>query len=482
MTIETNIATQPLFDTNHQVGFVYHNVWELFRAGDEKMKQDLNTRYDKRGGTIPDTPARGFLVDNLTQATADHLNYLSGVSGQDFRIWTLADLTSLEGGLVVPYINTPTTEEFFNSHGVDVWGPPAAIVDRLKNKASSHELARPLSKTGFELPEFTICEINNLAEAGLKAFAGVKKLYRQTGMDNLYPPGLMVRGAECDGGHGGCQIIETEEGFKLFKDGAPPNPEDKPFISLVEALLAVRDYLLTSASAQTDIESRVIITRLINLLDSPGLSIFISQGQYFSLGWNGQVDSENGTASFGTQTYRPTHSRVVEFQSQFERSTAENTFNLVRYAADKLLLPFESITGFFNVDLMIPGQVEQQLRAKMGLTSETIYFAECNPRWTNLTDAAMAVVWANRPTGKITAADISSVINNGLLTRDKYPLPATTDLSRFRGEIEKLDRKLSQEDTRIILRMPALPNAGFIFAGDTELAQTALTELISRID
>src|SRR3989344_5140795 len=418
------------------------------------MKQGLNGRYDKRGGTIPDTPTRGFLIDNLSEETSTHLEYLSRISDQRFSIWTSSDLTSLRGALAVPYINTPTTENYFQSAGIDIWGPPALLVHNLKNKATSHALAKPHSKNGFEVPEFTVCELDDLEEAGQTFFTGVKKLYQQTDLNHQYPPGLVIRGAESDGGHGGCQIVETETGYKLFEDGEN-KPQNKNY-SLNESLKAARDYLLTTASAQTNIESRAVITRRMQLLDSPGLSILIKEGQYFSIGWNGQIDPKYGTASFGTQTYLAPNPQAKEFQNQYEDSSAEDYFNFIKQTSRDLNIPFEKVTGFFNVDLMIPGRLEQKLRGQLGLEEETIYYTESNPRWTNLNDAAMAVSWANKPTSKITAAHIFEIISNGLLTRDKVALPPNTNLTRLRNDVESLDEYLRQElETRIILRMPS---------------------------
>src|SRR5437764_3111330 len=108
---------------------------------------------------------------------------------------------------------------------------------------------------------------------------------------------------------------------------------------------------------------------------------------------------------------------------------------------------------------MIPSRLEERLQQKRGQKAAH-YLAECNPRWTNYTDAIMVVLGANRK--EQTIYNMGEVIQAGICTIDKHPLPQGVDPQSVRACIAERDIVLKQYGTRIICRMAKNP-MGLIF-------------------
>ncbi len=106
------------------------------------------------------------------------------------------------------------------------------------------------------------------------------------------------------------------------------------------------------------------------------------------------------------------------------------------------------------------------------------YLAECNPRWTNYTDAIVTVMGVNRK--EPTIQNMRAVIQAGISTIDKYPLPANVDPHILRDQIFEIDQLLLQNGTRIICRMAKNP-MGLIFAGNIKLAQEHMDHMLAKL-
>jgi hypothetical protein len=148
---------------------------------------------------------------------------------------------------------------------------------------------------------------------------------------------------------------------------------------------------------------------------------------------------------------------------------------LLRRTAQKCGINFASIRGVANLDIMIPGELEKRLQ-RQRKQPEGNYLAECNPRWTNYTDAIMTVLGANRQ--EQTIYNMKAVISAGICTIDKHPLPQNVDPQDVRAAITEKDDALKQDGTRIICRMAKNP-MGLIFAGDVARAQQEVNEMLT---
>ncbi len=137
-------------------------------------------------------------------------------------------------------------------------------------------------------------------------------------------------------------------------------------------------------------------------------------------------------------------------------------------------MDFASIRGVANIDIMLPSDLEETLQIKRG-HKQFHYVAECNPRWTNYTDAIMTIIGVNRK--EQTISNMKAVIQEGITTIDKYHLPEYIDTQAVRECIFQRDEVLRKSGTRIICRMAKKP-MGLIFAGDINKAQQEVASII----
>jgi hypothetical protein len=225
------------------------------------------------------------------------------------------------------------------------------------------------------------------------------------------------------------------------------------------------------------LESRVVISRCIEVADSPGLSVVILEGQVFSLGWNGQLQRPGSTTCVGTSSYQPKSPALACLQEAVEARTAVCFEAILRQTAHRCGLDFAGLRGVANLDLMLPGPREQLLQHKRG-HPPAIYLAECNPRWTNYTDALLTLLAVNRTPPTIST--LRAVIGQGLWTVDDYPLPPMIEPQRVRDELLRRQEAFRRAGLDIICRMTRNP-MGFIFAGQVKQAQQEVATLLVRL-
>jgi hypothetical protein len=287
-----------------------------------------------------------------------------------------------------------------------------------------------------------------------------------------YPLGLILRTAESDGNYGGCLLYEKGAHIILVLGGGL-----KPIRHTTwhEALAAAQKHL--AATMNQEKEARVVISRLLQLADSPGMSVVIMGGQVESLRWNGQLQDAGSKACVGTSTYRPKNAYVAYLQRDHEDQTVAFFETLLRKTAHRCGVDFASLRGVANLDLMLAGPLEKRLQKRRG-QKPAHYLAECNPRWTNYTDAIMAVIGANRKEQSISS--MRTVIQEGVVAIDKYPFPVHIDPREVRECISQRDDLLKHEGTRVICRMLDNP-LGLIFAGDIDKAQQEVAAMIRQL-
>ena len=222
---------------------------------------------------------------------------------------------------------------------------------------------------------------------------------------------------------------------------------------------------------------RVVISRYIDVADSPGMSVVIMDDRVESLGWNGQLQKPGSKACVGTSTYTPNTVYMQSMQQAYEEKTTAFFEALLRSTAQRCGIDFASLRGVANLDIMIPGELERRLQ-RARKQPEGNYLAECNPRWTNYTDAIMTVLGVNRK--EQTIYNMKEVIQAGICTIDKHSLPEGLDPQSVRACIAERDAVLQQDGTRIICRMAKNP-MGLIFVGDVARAQQEVNEMLLRL-
>lgn len=464
------------------MGVGFHNVGSgVLRASNETMVKYVEHHYGERCGHLPlDAGNIRVLVDQHTADLHTHMDYLSRLFDKTIVPHTLDELraekeiTAAPAPIVVPYINVPETEDsLLDALGAQPWGLPGKMTHALKNKANFYHLAGEFTLEGFRPPDYIVSTINDLSRAATTFLSEVEELYKQTEVAPAYPLGVMLRAAESDGNYGCCMVYENQHGIVVVPNGDAGHAQHCAHWQ--EALDRSQQHLAATMNPQK--EARIVISRYIDFEDSPGMSVVIMNDRVESLGWNGQLQKEGSMACVGTSTYLPKNPRQQRLQQQYEAQTTAFFETFLRKTAQKCDIDFASIRGVANIDIMIPGELEQRLQKKRKQPAAN-YLAECNPRWTNYTDAIMTVLGANRKAQTIN--NMRAVIQAGICTFDKYPLPDKVNPHIVRASIAERDGILKGNGTRVICRMAKNP-MGLILAGDVKQAEQEVLDILAAL-
>src|SRR5947209_10444524 len=477
--LDTALFATPVSPT---LGVGFHNVGSgVLRASHETVVKQVERHYGERCGHLPlDAGNVRVLVDQHTTDIRTQMDYLSQLFGKTVTPRTLDELRAekekLAGPapLVVPYINVPETETHMRAAlGTQPWGLPGNMTHALKNKVNFYLLADEFDLEEFRPPDYAVSTLDDLTKAATHFLSWVEELYHQAGIAHIYPMGVMLRAAESDGNYGCCLVYENSTGIEVVPNGDVEHAQR--YTCWQDALHSSREHL--AATMNTQKEARIVISRYIDFADSPGMSVVIIEGQVKSLGWNSQLQKKGSKACIGTSTYLPRNPHLQRMQQQYEEQTAAFFETFLRKTARKCGVDFASIRGVANVDIMIPGELELKLQRERKQPVVN-YLAECNPRWTNYTDAIMTVLGANRKAQTIN--NMRVVIQAGICTFDKYPLPEKVDVGRLRAYLAERDDVLKLEGTRIICRMAKNP-MGLIFAGDVKQAEQEVQSALIQV-
>jgi len=482
-TVYTNSLHTPLFAPEQQIaiGAGFHNVGSgVLRASNEVMMKKVELHYGERCGHLPlNAQQLRVIVNEHTADIHTQMHYLSSLFSKAVRAVTIDELrTEIQGVsdssvLVVPYVNVPETAAYiWDELNVETWGLPATMTHVLKNKATFYQLVDELGLVNFRTPDYAISHLDDIAADGLRFLAAIEDIYKTVGMQQ-YPPGLMLRAAESDGNYGCCLLYEQDGQITLIPDGDPTYTQYYSHWS--DALLIAQQSL--SATMNPQRETRVVMSRYIDAIDSPGMSVVIQDNQVMSLGWNSQLQKNGSKACIGTSTYIARNAVTQRLQQQHQQETASYFEILLRKTAEKCAISFDAIRGLANLDILIPSEMERELQKRRKQPLEN-YLAECNPRWTNYTDAIMAVLGVNHR--EQTVYTMRSTIEQGIATIDKYPLPPGVDPREVRSRISERDALLQHYGTRIICRMTKNP-LGVIFAGDIKQAEQELDAIVTTL-
>jgi hypothetical protein len=478
-----SLLTTSIFASQAQrtSGIGFHNVGSggVLRASNIEVVKYVEAHYGARCGHIPLNAERvHVLVHVSTPDIQAQLAYLSQLVGKEIKAITADELKREQQGspesraLVVPYINVPEVEEQIQTYlGAESWGLPGKMVTILKNKAHFYQLLDEFDLDGFRAPDYRIVNIADLPNEALHFLGVIEQILKKAAIAQ-YPLGLILRTAESDGNYGCCFLYERGNHVILVPGGG-----QKPvyYGAWHEALVTAQGLL--AATMNQEKEARVVISRLLQLADSPGMSVVVMDGQVESLRWNGQLQDTGSKACVGTSTYRPKNAYITYLQRDYEDQAAEFFETLLRKTAQHCGIDFASLRGVANIDLMLAGPLEQRLQKKRS-QEPTHYLAECNPRWTNYTDAILTVIGVNRKEQSI--SNMRTVIQEGVVAVDKYPFPIDIDPRMIREYIFRRDDQLKKEGTRVICRMLDNP-MGLIFAGDMETAKNEVDAIIRQL-
>ena len=455
-------------------GIGYHNVGTgVLRGSSPDVSNAVNTRYGARLGHLPPAMNGHFTLmppDVQTQTNLLHLQYLSLMYGVDIKAITPEDANRLPGSrLLVPYINTADVK-IVNGPETTTWGLPAEIVDRLKNKVLSHKDMQNYAIEGICPVDFKITDTNELIADSSRFLTDIRTNYQKVDMESNYPVGLMIRPDECDGGYGNATLQEIKGKIVFTPNGDIEGTIE--FDDWESALKEARQHVIASSKSA---DTQVVISRLIDVEDSPWMTIIILDGKPFSLGWNGQIFNNGSRACVGTSTFNPSSAHSYKIKSEYEEESVNALTKYINTVATDTDTDLSKVRGVVNVDFIIPGPKEREYLLKTGRDPDTLYVAEFNPRWTNGSDAAAAAVWST--TRQHTPDEYIRVVNEGLLAIDKERVSPGDPEQRYQTTID-LNRRLREDGSGVILRMPGYDTLGVIYWGDTTYARAEFLKVI----
>src|SRR5205823_3689152 len=277
----------------------------------------IKSHYEERCGHIPlDFEKSSVLVSVRTADIQAQMAYLSHLFGKEVKAITANELKNelkISPGhraLVVPYVNVPeATKRIEGELGAESWGLPDSMVNILKNKADFYQLADEFSLDGFRTPDYKISNLADLSREALDFLGKTEDLVKKAGLAK-YPLGVMLRAAESDGNYGCCLVYEKDDLIIVVEDGDAEHAQY--YTNWNEALAVSQKHLAATMNPQR--EARIVISRFLDMADSPGMSVVIIDGRVESLRWNGQLQKKGSKACIGTSTYTPKSAYLSRLQ------------------------------------------------------------------------------------------------------------------------------------------------------------------------
>jgi hypothetical protein len=459
-----------------ELGLGFHNIGSgVLRYADESLKNAVERIYGQRCGHIPlNAKTIGILVNEPDDEIRAQIAYLSELYGRDINIMTTADVKKYKTKpLIVPYIDVPEVEEHFSQFDAYMWGIPGKLTHVLKNKSEFYRMANFLHIEDFQVPDYITTYLAEIIPQTKTFLKKIEAMYDEAGMKNLYPLGVMMRAADEDGNYGCSLLYEKGRYVVMIPNGEAENA--RVYGNWEEAL--VNSKRILSAAMETQKEPRVVVSRYVDTVDSPGMSVILMNGSVYSLGWNVQTQKAPSRNPIAAGTYRPTDPILKTLQAEYEQYSAEVLEKFLRRTAERAKTDFNSIRGIANIDLILPSELDKTFQERRGIKTK-FYFSECNPRWTTYTDAVMTVLGAQRRPQTIN--NMLEVIKEGIAVVDKYKLPRNVEPRLVRELIQKRDHDLQKQGTRLICRMTTNP-MGVIYAGDIELAQAEMRNIVRSL-
>lgn len=473
-----NIKDTVLFQSDKpiELGIGFHNMGSgVLRYANETIKKTVEQYYSQRCGHLPlSAQTIAVLIKNPTPIVHSQFAYLSELYGRKIRIITPEDLKKLKTKpLIVPYITVPEVEEEFSQNDIYLWGLPGKLTHILKNKYEFYRLVNSFNIDEFRVPEYTTTSLAELIPHTKTFLKHIQSLYKEAGVIDAYPLGVVIRAADEDSNYGSSLLYEKGKYVIMIPNGEVTNA--KVYGNWEEALTNSKH--IVAEAMQTPKEPRIVISRYIDHIDAPGMSVVILKGQVFSLGWNLQGHKDAGRNTITVGSYNTDDPILLKLRNEFEQQTLKIFEIFLRRAAERCKNDFDAIQGVANIDLLIPSALEKEFLKKRG-EKVNFYYSECNPRWTIYTSAIMTVLGAQQK--EPTINNMLKVINEGIAVVEKYKLPSSVEPKKVRELIFKRDKELQKSGTRLICRMTENPMS-VIYTGDIELAQSEMRQIVKDV-
>jgi hypothetical protein len=496
---------RPMFPGTFRLGMADHNVGDCVPALNSASRRYIDTYYPSRAFHIPKTPAgakertrMGFVVAGtdrqIDRAVKEQIIYLNGLK-EGLSVERFTPDAIHKKTLVVPYINTSRKEQEIRASGAEVYGLPGVMTDLLKNKAESHRLVTEFDSDTFQVVKgYEIIDVGTVAESGERFLSEIEAGYTELGLYDAYNNanaiGVVYRSATSDGGYGNCVVKKTGNEWTVSYDGE--KEATVSFSTYQEAFKYAQDYLL-SLTDQT-VERRIVMSRLIDKVDSPGMSLIIQDDHIISLGWNGQMQHDGMTACVETANYIPRkgyEEYCEKIQKEFGQIMIDGYEQFLRFLAEKNGIKFANIRGIINIDFMIPTELEFERQRRSG-EKRHLPVAEFNPRFSEYTNPLIGGTLLSDV--EQTPQELIRIAERGVHTFAKYPLPVGVDPGKVREELGKRYHNNKLEEGMVVVLIapdlhsfethdgkPVQPLMGLVIYGNEEEGKKAIKAAIDKV-
>lgn len=481
----------------------WHNVVGpdgVLCAASEEIERKAGGHYAPRAvDHIPYTDKPVFILTNDAARIEAQMAYRSALSGMTFvAISNTAELVEfgVRRALFLPYIRLTDIDldpriEWYR------YGLPPELTQHLKHKARMHAWLTAEGFTQHTL-NYIACHAEDIPYYGTKMLDAMRAMYDELGVPD-YPLGVMVRGTQTDGNYGAGSIIQRGETIVLRPNGAPPLVDANG--EWANALAHLRDHILRTTNL--DVAGDVVMTRMLDIDVSPGMSALFQDGQLHCFDFNGQYTAPNSTACTGTTTFGfQVGARADTYRERFWNQTQALLRDIMmRLLQDRADAPL--INGMLNIDMMNVGPLEAELWARSAGTRwrdnvaannaayaprpydpQYALFAEINPRETNWTLAMKAVLQALHLPFSVENLRMLAAGNDlQVVARDQYPIPEGLSFDALRENLLYQSETMKQNEEGVILRMPDEPAGLIAYTRDRNPARlnALLDEIYERL-
>jgi hypothetical protein len=423
-TDDQSMHYAPHSNRTTQLDIGHHNVSDLLESLSLEQRAYYSRKYDQRAPEQVATREGVIMTwEKPAAATLRHMRYRSELTRQIFYVASpegVCDLNGMSVALpeliagrslrIVPYFPSYSINNLVERTLPGIlaaqrrdFGLPAVIAEMVKDKAQFHYLMHEHFPT--LIPRFEVLTGADLIGSGVNnshdpspieiVMLQTAELIREARNYGLhmdgYRNGVVLRKILSDGGFGTLIVRERIEsdgtaGYEVIGDQRLQN---RNLHQLMEDVL--------------DPQSQYLMTRLLELDASPGISCVVEAGELHPLPLNGQIQDESG-AAVGTKTLGLSATDIADITFRGHHEDIIQALALPIF--DKVLSLCSdrtAVNGLINLDFMVTTEREQKLFNLVEntpflhehfwhLVSSRYQVAEMNPRMTNLTSAANGVL------------------------------------------------------------------------------------------
>ena len=413
--ISIDAPIQESIETAVDIG--HHNVSDLLESLSLEQRITYARKYDQRAPEQVSTHTGVIMTLSRPEpATLSHMRYRAELACQTLSVVTPDGALDLDGCpfdlgklligravRVVPYFPSQSidglAQRCLDRYGFpyQMFGLPSPIAEFVKDKAKFHYFMH--DNFPDLIPRFEVLTGTDLIGTGTDR-SPIEVVMFQTGImiDEVqhfgldmagYRNGVVLRKILSDGGFGTMIVRQKldSSGYEVIGD---QRDQDTSLRELMTRVLVP--------------EAVYLMTRLLELNASPGLSCLVEDGQLYPLPLNGQIQDESG-AAVGTKTLGLSAADAADIA--FREAHEANIQALALPIFDKVLEMCQptraAINAMINLDFMVTSEREQALYTLVQqtpelhehfwhLVSSRYQLAEMNPRMTNLSSAANGVL------------------------------------------------------------------------------------------